>query len=131
MTKVLLISDLFPTIARPLKVLETLLPKFLREYAILKPLPTARYIISHSSQALGSSSSCPWVLSRYFNKTTILHQRYLKNSFLVVGFRPHPTKHHLYSKTSSLLCRKSQNWEQESNIFSLIMSQCYAYFIFV
>ena len=54
-TQVLLdvISDLFPTIAGPLKVLETLLPQFLREYAILKPLPISRYIISHPSQAWG------------------------------------------------------------------------------
>ena len=97
----MVISDLFPTIATSLKVPENLLPKFLIECAILKPLPTRRDIINHPSQLWGSSSSSPWVLSLGFNKTTILHQRHLKNSFLVVGSGPHPTKPHLYSKTSS------------------------------
>ena len=74
---------------------------FLESTAILKPHPTPRYIISHPSQAWGGSSSCPWVQSSCFPKTTILHQRRLKNSFLVIGSKPHPTKPHLYSKTSS------------------------------
>ena len=67
----MVISDLFPIIASPLKVLQTWLPKFLREYSILKPLPTPRYIISHPSQSWVSSSSCAWVLSLYFKETTI------------------------------------------------------------
>ena len=65
------------------------------------PLPTPKYIKSHPSQAWSSSYSCPQVLSQCFNKTTILHHRRLKNSILVVGSGPHPTKPHLYSKTSS------------------------------
>ena len=64
-------------------------------YPIPNHLPTPRNIISHPSWAGGSSSSCPQVLS-CFNKTTILHQRHLKNFFLVLGSGPH-----LYSKTSS------------------------------
>ena len=51
------------------------------------------------NQAQGRSSSCPQVLSPCFNKTTILHQSCLKNSFLVIGSGPHLTKPHLYSKT--------------------------------
>ena len=66
-------------------------------YPIPNHLPTPRTIISHLSWARGSSSSCPF-LSPCFNKTTILHQRHLRNSFLVVGSRPHPTRPHLYSK---------------------------------
>ena len=43
------------------------------------------------SQPPGSCSSSSPVLSQCFNHTTILHQRGLKNSFLVIGSRPHPT----------------------------------------
>ena len=88
MIQFLLDGDLFPKKASPLKVLETLVPKFLREYAILKPLPTPKYIINHYPQAWDSCSSCPPVLSLCFNKT-ILHQRHLKNYFLVIGPGPH------------------------------------------
>ena len=111
------ISDLFPTVASPLKVLETMLPKFLREYSYPQfppnTLPIPRYIISYPSQAPGQQLFLPTGPVPCFNKTTILHQRCLKNSFLVISSGPH-----LYSKTSSipgpqdhdLSWRQTLNW---------------------
>ena len=58
--------------------------------------------MSHPSGARSGRSSYPRVLASGFNKTTILHQRRLKNSSLVISSRPHPTNPHLYFKTSSL-----------------------------
>ena len=71
------------------------------------PSPIPQYIIGHPSQPQGSSSFCPWLLSLSFNKTTNMHQRHLKNSFMVVGSGPHSTKLHLHSKTTSF---GSQKW---------------------
>ena len=51
-------------------------------------------------------SSYPQVLSLCFKKNTVLHQRHLKNSFLVIVSGPHPSKTHLYSKTSSVVMAK-------------------------
>ena len=64
LTKVLLdiINDLFPKIPRPLKVLETLFPKYLRGLCCPYPLRTSKYIISHLSQPRCNSfcpQSCP------------------------------------------------------------------------
>ena len=59
--------------------------------------PTPKYIISPSSQPQGSSSFCPWVLSPGLNKITFLHQRFLKDPFLAVGWGLHP-----HSKTTSI-----------------------------
>lgn len=46
-------------------------------------LPPWKYIISYPSQPQ-CSSFCPQVLSLCFNKTTFLHWRCLKNSFLSI-----------------------------------------------
>ena len=72
------------------------------------PPPTPKYIISYPSQPRGSSSFCPWVLSPCFNKTTIFHQRHLQNSFLAISSRPHSTKPHLCSKTTSTALSSSK-----------------------
>ena len=42
-----------------------------------------------------------WICPCALIKTTSLHQRHLKNYFLVIDSRPHPTKPHLYFKTTS------------------------------
>ena len=75
---------------------------------LLKPpfslcAPTLQVYNQPPSQAQGSISSCPWALFLCFNKTTTLYQRHLKKFFLVIISGPHPTKPHLYSKTTSLL----------------------------
>lgn len=51
------------------------------------PLPTWKYIIGHLSQSQ-CSSFCPRVLPPCFNKTTFLHWRHLKSSFLTFCSEP-------------------------------------------
>ena len=86
-------SDLFPTLASASPThTRSWGPCFqdsLETCALPNHLLTPRDIISHPSQAWGS-------LSPGFHKTTILHQRCLKNSLLVISSGPH-----LYYKTSS------------------------------
>ena len=68
----------------------------------LFPLPSPNPVRSLSNQppltSRGSSSSGHGSC----HKPPILHQRRLKNSFLVVGSGPHPTEPHRYPPTSSV-----------------------------
>ena len=80
----------FPGHSDPLKVLETLLPKFLRDLLYPRPLPSWGYVMSYLSRPQ-CSSCCPQVLSLCFNKPPLCTKDVFKNSFQAVGSRPHPS----------------------------------------
>lgn len=82
-------------------------------------------VAPHSAWAAGGSSPpCPGVPSPCLNKTTILHQGSLKNSFLAVGFRLHQTSPKTFQNHYVTAVDRAQVWTLEGGGFRDLSVPC-------